>query len=309
MTTLYTINKPRHRSKVAIIDYDWTICKPKNNKTFPTDVDDWEWLRPSVPDVIKDLYHKKGFAICIATNQSKEWKHTQIINALTTLNIPLKIAVATTKASYKPSLQIYEELFTKPIDKTKSFMCGDALGRPNDHSDCDLKFAEAIGIKILSPEELFPFDKKDTTIVIKPSETQEIVIMVGMPGSGKSHLAKTFTKPFSKPFTKTNYVIIEGDIYKTSEKMIKAAIPHLDKGTSVVFDATNPTREKRKEYITVAERYKIPVRCIYMNTSMEEAIARNNLREKPVPRIVYNVYNKKFQVPDSTYENCSVIIL
>jgi bifunctional polynucleotide phosphatase/kinase len=225
------------------------------------------------------------------------------------LNIPLKIAVATTKASYKPSLQIYEELFTKPIDKTKSFMCGDALGRPNDHSDCDLKFAEAIGIKILSPEELFPFDKKDTPIVIKPSETQEIVIMVGMPGSGKSHLAKTFTKPFSKPFTKTNYVIIEGDIYKTSEKMIKAAIPHLDKGTSVVFDATNPTREKRKEYITVAERYKIPVRCIYMNTSMEEAIARNNLREKPVPRIVYNVYNKKFQVPDSTYENCSVIIL
>ena len=60
MATLYTINKPRHRSKVAIIDYDWTICKPKNNKTFPTDVDDWEWLRPSVPDVIKDLYHKKG---------------------------------------------------------------------------------------------------------------------------------------------------------------------------------------------------------------------------------------------------------
>lgn len=146
MTTLYSINKPRHRSKVAILDFDWTICKPKNNKTFPKDIDDWEWLRPSVPDVIKNLY-KKGFAICIATNQSKEWKHTQIINALTTLEIPVKIAVATTKVSYKPSLQIYEELFTKQIDKKKSFMCGDALGRPNDHSDCDLKFAQAIGNK------------------------------------------------------------------------------------------------------------------------------------------------------------------
>lgn len=180
-------------------------------------------------------------------------------------------------------------------------MCGDALGRPNDHSDCDLKFAEAIGIKIVSPEELFPFDKKDKTSVT-PSETQEIVIMVGMPGSGKSHLAKTV-------FTKPNYVIIEGDIYKTSAKMIKAATPHLDKGMSVVFDATNPTREKRNEYITVAERYKIPARCIYVNTPMEEAIARNNMREKPVPRIVYNVYNKKFQIPDATHENCSVIIL
>jgi len=40
MTTLYSINKPRHRSKVAILDFDWTICKPKNNKTFPTDIDD-----------------------------------------------------------------------------------------------------------------------------------------------------------------------------------------------------------------------------------------------------------------------------
>lgn len=299
MTTIYSINKPRHRAKVAILDFDWTICKPKNNKTFPTDVDDWEWLRPTVPDVIKNLY-KNGYAICIATNQSKEWKHTQIINALTTLDIPLKIGVATTKASYKPSLSIYEELFTKPIDKKKSFMCGDALGRPTDHSDCDLKFAEAIGIKIMSPEELFPFDKKDT-IIVAPSTSQEIVIMVGMPGSGKSHFEKTTFKD--------NYVIIEGDIYKTSEKMIKAAKPHLEKGLSVVFDATNPSREKRNEYITVAESYKIPVRCIYMNTSMEEALARNNMREKPVPRIVYNVYNKKFKIPDSNHENCTVLTI
>lgn len=294
MTTRYLIQKPRHRSKVAIIDFDWTICKPKNNKTFPYDIDDWEWLRPNVPDVIKNLY-KKGFAICIATNQSKQWKHTQIINALTTLDIPLKIVIATTKESYKPSLQIYETMFDKPIDKVKSFMCGDALGRATDHSDCDLKFAQAIGIKIISPEELFPFQKTD--IVVTPSTTQEIVIMVGMPGSGKSHFAKT-------TFNTENYVIIEGDIYKTSAKMIKVATEHLDNGLSVVFDATNPSNEKRNEYIQVAERYKIPVRCIYMNTPIAEAMARNNKREKPVPRIVYNIFNKKFEFP----ENCSVVL-
>ena len=91
--------------------------------------------------------------------------------------------------------------------------------------------------------------------------------------------------------------------------MIKVAKPHLENGLSVVFDATNPTREKRKEYIDVAESYKIPSRCIYMNTSMEESMSRNNMREKPVPRIVYNVYNKKFQLPDPKEENCSVITL
>lgn len=300
MTTIYFVKKPRHRSKVAIIDFDWTICKPKNNKTFPTDIDDWEWLRPNVPDVIKNLY-KKGYAICIATNQSKEWKHTQIINAITTLDIPVKIVIATSKLSYKPSLQIYEKLFDKPIDKSISFMCGDAIGRETDHSDCDLKFAQAIGIKIMSPEELFPFEKKTNLKIIKPSNTQEIVIMTGMPGSGKSHLAKTVFKK--------HYVIIQGDVYKTSKKMINVAKEHLDNGISIVFDATNPSREKRNEYIQVAEAYKLPTRCIYMSTSMEESMARNNKRDKPVPRIVYSVYNKKLEIPDPTHEKCSVIVI
>lgn len=301
MTTLYVLKKPRHRSKVAIIDFDWTICKPKNNKTFPYDIDDWQWLRPNVPDVIKDLY-KNGFAICIAnalsslcevgsaTNQSKPWKHTQIINALTTLDIPLKICVATTKESYKPSLQIYETLFQKPIDKVKSFMCGDALGRPSDHSDCDLKFAEAIGIKILSPEELFPFEENSNAL-LQPSTSQEMIIMIGMPGSGKSHFAKT---------TFPNYVIIEGDVYKTSKKMIKVAKEHIENGLSVVFDATNPTHEKRQEYIDAYDN--VPFRCIYMNTPMEKALERNNKREKPVPRIVYNIFNKKIQLPENVIE-------
>lgn len=84
--------------------------------------------------------------------------------------------------NYQRKLQIYETLFQKPIDKVKSFMCGDALGRPSEHSDCDLKFAEAIGIKILSPEELFPFEENPNA-----STSQEMIIMIGMPGSGKSH--------------------------------------------------------------------------------------------------------------------------
>lgn len=288
MATLYVLKKPRHRSKVAIIDFDWTICKPKNNKTFPIDVDDWQWLRPSVPDVIKKLY-KKGFAICIATNQSKQWKHTQIINALTTLDIPLKICIATTMESYKPSIHIYETLFDKPVDKIKSFMCGDALGRPTDHSDCDLKFAEAIRIKIVSPEELFPFEvptlHEDNALQLPT--TQEMIIMIGMPGSGKSHFAKT---------TFPNYIIIEGDIHKTSKKMIKVAKHYIENGLSVIFDATNPTHAKRQEYIDAYDN--VPFRCIYMNTPMEKAMERNNKREKPVPRVVYNIFNKNLQLSE-----------
>ncbi|XP_048326222.1 polynucleotide 3'-phosphatase ZDP isoform X3 [Ziziphus jujuba] len=42
-----------------------------------------------------------------------------------------------------------------PIDKKQSFYVGDAAGRKNDHSDADIKFAEAIGLKFHVPEEYF----------------------------------------------------------------------------------------------------------------------------------------------------------
>jgi bifunctional polynucleotide phosphatase/kinase len=233
-------------------------------------------------------------------SQSKDWKHLQIQNAIATLDIAATICIATTKESYKPSLAIYNSLFKKEINKEKSFMCGDALGRPNDYSNSDLKFAEAMGLKIISPEEMFPFNKKNTKVIV-PSH-QEIVILSGYPASGKSYIAETI-------FKQKNYIIIDGDTHKTSKKMIKLAKEPIENGKSVVFDATNATREKRAEYIQFAKEYEISVRCIHMNTSLEEALSRNNNRDKPVPKIVYNVYNKRFQIPDSKYDMCEVIII
>jgi bifunctional polynucleotide phosphatase/kinase len=41
------------------------------------------------------------------------------------------------------------------IDKEKSFYCGDAAGRVNDHSNDDILFSTNIGLKFYSPEMLF----------------------------------------------------------------------------------------------------------------------------------------------------------
>jgi len=83
------LNKPRFRTKIVLFDYDWTLVKPKTGGTFPKDIDDWQWLRPNVPDIIKNYYYN-GYGIYIVSNQSKEWKVTQIINVLSLLNIQLK---------------------------------------------------------------------------------------------------------------------------------------------------------------------------------------------------------------------------
>jgi predicted kinase len=66
--------------------------------------------------------------------------------------------------------------------------------------------------------------------------------------------------------------------------------------------------EKRAEYINLAKEFGIVVRCVHVDTSLDESIARNNSREKGVPKIVYNVYKKKFIKP-TVDEKCSVVTI
>ena len=162
---LIKINAPRFRSKIAFFDFDWTLVRPKDDKTFPVDKDDWQWLRPSVVETIQK-YYKKGFAIHIVTNQTKPWKKDQIVHVAQLLGVPLFISIAWEKEQRKPSVFLFEEAYNdiakrEKIKKGRSFMCGDALGRPNDHSSDDLMFGKNIGLKkIYAPEDFFEIESR-----------------------------------------------------------------------------------------------------------------------------------------------------
>jgi len=294
---IVTYMKPRFRMKVAFFDYDWTLVKPING-VFPKNVDDWIYLRDNVKDIVVD-YYKKGYMIVIVTNQSKEWKIDQIKNVMNDIGIPITALIAMNKEDYKPSINLFYEHIKKEIKKTDSFMCGDALGRKNDYSDSDLEFGKNIGIRVYSPEEIFPIIQKAHRFEL--SKKQEIIVMVGMPGSGKTTIAEHIIKE------NVNYIHINGDIYKTSKKMIKEANKYLDK--SIIFDATNGTIEKRKDYIDFAKSKNIAINCMYKDTSMVDSMVQNDKREKPIPRIVYYVYNKQFVMPklEEGFENIKMI--
>lgn len=300
------INAPRHRKKVAMFDMDWTLIKPKGGRTFPKDVDDWEWLRPTVPQKIKTFYDK-GFAIVIFTNQTKAWKQGMIVNALTSISLPCTAVIAFDKTYHKPDRRIFDAFVGKRAwDTKKSFFVGDALGRAADFADSDRKFAEALGIKVLAPEDVFPFEKKSESSLNKVAtvQTQEVIVMVGYSGSGKSTVAQQVFGASSR------YAVIDGDVLKTVPKMLSTARKALKEGKSVVFDATNGTKERRAKYMEVAKEFSVPARCVHVNTTMEEAIARNNARPiaKGVPKIAYYTYRKRFQEPTAD-EGCSVVTI
>lgn len=304
--TIYNINKAQLKAKIASFDYDWTLVCPKDGKTFPSNVEDWQWLYPNIPDELKRL-NEEGFSVVIFTNQSKDWKVTQIQTVAKSLEIPIFVVIARDKCEYKPNPVLYDVLVVSAkVDKAASFFVGDALGRKGDFADSDKVFAQNIGFKCYSPEEFFGAKQEPETVEIPQlnlSDSKQVIIMVGYPGSGKSTIAKHICED-------ERFVLIQGDVYKTSPKMIKAASERVQEGKSIVFDATNSSCKKRSEYLAFAKKHNYKALCIHVSTSLEVAYKRNKERstENQVPKIVYSVYTKHFESP-SVEEGFDVIVL
>ena len=287
----FNINNASYRSKMLAIDFDHTIVTPQNCRKFPKDKDDWEWFDESVPDKIKQYYDNE-YMIVIFTNQSKQWKCEQIKIVTEILELPMFVVIATEKSEYKPNKQLFETFIGEnTIDLENSLFIGDALGRKTDFSDSDKMFAENIGIKCVPPESIFTTPIEQFEIPL--STQQEIIIMVGYPGSGKTTIAKNICE------RNENYIHILGDVCKTIPKIKKAIKDGIKQGKSIIIDATNNSIKKRKEYINIAQENEYNITCIHMTTSMTHSYKGNLKRseDKRVPLVAYHVYNKYFDPP------------
>ena len=293
------------KPKVMGMDFDWTLVKPKENRPFPKDKDDWMWLRPNIPDIIKE-YFEKGFLLYIFTNQTKEWKQAMIYTAISTLNLPVKVVVAYGKTEFvkpNPELFWYDKMLGD-FDKNESFFVGDAAGGV-EWSDSDLKFAENVGITFKTPEEIFPITlvhhlQNDTQEYFKDSP--EMVILVGYQAIGKTTFAEN-------KFVPHGYIRIDGDSLKTPAKMIKESEKQLKIGKSVVIDATNGKKENRELFINLAKKYNVFVRCFVFNTSIETAMEWNTKRfvetGKKIPKIAFYTFRKNYNPP--TISECPIV--
>ena len=216
------------------------------------------------------------------------------------------------------------------IDYENSLYIGDALGRKNDWSDCDLKFAQNCGLKHMSPEDFFgnttPNSKVEdkygdikygdinfvdnnvkiyNVITEKENDTkeeykgnQELIIMVGYPASGKSTYVKRYKGILhDDPSLGEKYSILSGDILKTEAKIIKNMKSSLINGQSVIIDATNPSNKKRNTFIECARNIvpNIPIKIIHLTTEFNECMERNLKRDVVVPKIAFHMYEKKLE--------------
>lgn len=293
--------------RFAIFDVDWTLIKPKEGRKFPQNVDDWQWLRPSVPETVRKFF-VDGFDIIFLTDQSKPWKVTMIENVIRILDVDVTCLIAMNKAFHKPNPAFFLETFGSTFDQDSSFFVGDAAGREGDWSRNDIDVAAQIGVKFFTPEEVFlllqePLTKKEESVFLPHEDgKQEVLIMVGYPASGKSTVAREMQEKYG-------YVHIDGDVFKTGPKMVKEAEKYVGTPNSVIFDATNGTKERRKLYIDFAKKHNLKVRCLWKTTPIDVSMEQNRERQKQggpkVPDVVFYTFRKRFEEPCGS-EGCVV---
>lgn len=163
--------------KIAAFDFDGCLV---NTSVKRIGADAWSLMYPTIPEKLHGLY-SSGYKLVIFTNESniERWKNKRqqavdsklgrLENFINHVKVPIQVFIACGLGKNKDQT---EDPFRKPkpgmwrlleehfnsgiaIDMDQSFYVGDAAGRVNDHSDADIKFAQAIGLKFHVPEEFF----------------------------------------------------------------------------------------------------------------------------------------------------------
>jgi len=319
----------------AMFDLDHCIVKPKDGRKFPRDAKDWEWTFPEVPKKLSNITDRIIIITNQMQTAKSEDKRQASLNKIETKlkdifsNIPKRIEIYIPIAKdkwRKPNTTIFEKyLMTDTVPKC--FYVGDAAGRPDDHSDTDRAFAynlyhlfkyrfpnlaKSDHPKFYTESQYFAPDiqteDKPTWRCFDPSKflrenppSQHLfnldtskkwfILMVGAPASGKSSLAKDLQIP---------HVIVSQDQTGSKRKALAQTRDAIAAGKNVIIDNTHPSLTSRKEYLDLAPP-EYTTCIIFMDVGRETIQHLNGVRVRKggprIPKVVYNVFYKKFEHP------------
>ena len=117
--------------------------------------------------------------------------------------------------------------------------------------------------------------------------------MIGIQGSGKSEFCRQFLPEICR---------VNLDTLKTRNNEKRAIEECYEKNQDFVVDNTNPTREDRKRYIGPAKAQGYRVIGYFMQSRLQECIARNNLREgkERIPAKAIAMTSNRLELPSRT---------
>ena len=135
----------------------------------------------------------------------------------------------------------------------------------------------------------------------------KLVLLVGIPGSGKTTYSEKYIKEHPGAVHLSSDKIraelcgneaTQGDNNEVFSLMQSRAIEALNNGQSVVYDATNITRKDRSYIITLCPKFA-KIECHIIWAPIETCIERDVARDRTVGKEVVDRMLKRFQAPYS----------
>lgn len=171
------------------------------------------------------------------------------------------------------------------------FYCGDAVGNsdfiPYKWSDTDSRLAINANIPFKTPMSVFGTNFYSVT----PHE--QLIIMMGIPGSGKTSIAKRLENE--------NVIRYSSDENANNLKAKKRVLDisrHLVENRKVIVDACHMSNEKRQFWIDLAMSLKVSYVILWC---VRNGRPFNDLREKPINSRAYSKIVKTFEFPRGNF--------
>ena len=134
----------------------------------------------------------------------------------------------------------------------------------------------------------------------------KLILLVGIPGSGKTTYAKKYISESSKMTVHLSSDSIRYELYGDESiqgnpadvftLMQKRAVAALNEGYDVIYDATNITRKDRASIIGMCPKFA-RIKCRIIWAPIEECIKRDSERKRTVGKEVIDKMLKRFQAP------------
>lgn len=143
------------------------------------------------------------------------------------------------------------------------------------------------------------------------------VMLVGLPGSGKSTYAESLSKHYKIHSSDALRETLFGDVNKNSKEsndklfyeLHKQIKSDLRKGKNVVYDATNLNRKRRMAFLREIKSINCYKKCVLVAAPYYVCLTHNQIRERHVPEEVIKRMYMNFQPPHKSegWDNVDIV--